>query len=919
MGGRRLRVLADVGWYLPAQRGGSELALHGLLKWLAGRGHDVRVSVRRQSGVGRHVDGVWREHPGNAKRHDWWDWADVAVTQHTITEQACWFARRHDRPLVFYSHRSAQAAGFDLPDGTLVLWNSSAERGVWAGPQLVLYPPVWPDDYRVAALGDGRITQVNLSTLKGGELFWRLVDACPDRRFLGVVGAWTGPGDAQITRRGRVPSNVEVVGTTTDMRTVYGRCRLMLAASAIETFGRVPVEAAASGIPTVAHPTPGLREALGDAAVWCDRDDPAAWVEALGRFDDPQVWSEMSERARQRSSELARLAVEQCMEVEAAMCAMAKVRPPDSPTVAAPFTSDDARIAANVADDSPVRPLRVAFLGNFTQPWCSEVGWAETLERLGHTVVRLQENQQTWRTVEEQAQHCDLLWWTRTWGVQPERHGGGVLRRLHDQSVVTVSVHLDLYHRLRDAQIGDPFWQSEHVFTADGDPVSAAKFAAAGIDHHWFPPGITERQAVRAEPAPDRWPDVKVGFVGSGRGGYHRSWPWRETLLAALEDRYGPAFHHAGNSGEPVRLHDLAEFVATVPVIVGDTLCPKRHTRYWSDRYPELLGRGAFLVAPAPLGIDEFWTPGEHFVPYGVGQVGRLLRTVDDWLDRPDERDAMRTAAYEQTLKLSTYTHRISGMLELLADLHPQLRPGAMRRRLVTFAGPHGTAARFHLRAGLEDPDARMQGVDTVTVAEAWEHNDYRLDPAVRGRTFVDVGANIGACTVLAAKLGAARVIAVEPESRNRAMLVANVAENGLADVVTVDQRPAGDGRQKVTVHTTGGGAWSTVDPDGERTVSLAQLVADHDIPQGSWLKVDTEGAEEALLCTAPHDVLDRFERISFEFHFGCGCAPAGVKGERAFGRLMAHLAWTHRVESTWVPPADIGLVHCHRHGHFRP
>ncbi|WP_262928542.1 glycosyltransferase family 4 protein [Streptomyces sp. CBMA152] len=46
---------------------------------------------------------------------------------------------------------------------------------------------------------------------------------------------------------------------------VYSRSRVILMPSLYESWGRVAVEAFASGIPVIAHTTPGLVESMGEA------------------------------------------------------------------------------------------------------------------------------------------------------------------------------------------------------------------------------------------------------------------------------------------------------------------------------------------------------------------------------------------------------------------------------------------------------------------------------------------------------------------------------------------------------------------------------------------------------------------------------------------------------------------------------
>ncbi|MFZ4156354.1 glycosyltransferase [Streptomyces pseudogriseolus] len=74
--------------------------------------------------------------------------------------------------------------------------------------------------------------------------------------------------------------------------------------SLYESWGRVAIEAFASGIPVIAHPTPGLVESLGDAGIFAYRDDLGAWIHALHALKDPANWTQASLRVRARSIEL---------------------------------------------------------------------------------------------------------------------------------------------------------------------------------------------------------------------------------------------------------------------------------------------------------------------------------------------------------------------------------------------------------------------------------------------------------------------------------------------------------------------------------------------------------------------------------------------------------------------------------------
>ncbi len=165
----------------------------------------------------------------------------------------------------------------------------------------VIPPTINPTQYATPTTGQF-VTLINPYEEKGFELAVRLAGACPEIPFL-FVESWKLEDDhrARIEETIAPLGNVTLESRTNDMKTIYGRTRILLAPSKWEeAWGRVASEAHCSGIPVVGSRRGGLPEAIGPGGTVLDYDAPLIdWVAAIR-----QLWNDNKEY--ERVSSLAR-------------------------------------------------------------------------------------------------------------------------------------------------------------------------------------------------------------------------------------------------------------------------------------------------------------------------------------------------------------------------------------------------------------------------------------------------------------------------------------------------------------------------------------------------------------------------------------------------------------------------------------
>lgn len=168
----------------------------------------------------------------------------------------------------------------------------------------VIPPTINPAFYSTPTTGEF-VTLINPYEEKGFDLAVRIAAACPEIPFL-FVESWKLDDDhrARIEATISPLQNVKLEGRTSDMKTVYGRTKILLAPSKWEeAWGRVASEAHCSGIPVVGSRRGGLPEAIGSGGVVLDYDTPLAdWVAAVRRlWSDEAEYKRLSAAARQFS------------------------------------------------------------------------------------------------------------------------------------------------------------------------------------------------------------------------------------------------------------------------------------------------------------------------------------------------------------------------------------------------------------------------------------------------------------------------------------------------------------------------------------------------------------------------------------------------------------------------------------------
>lgn len=297
---RKVKVLAVVHGWMPYLAAGSERMLQHMLAALPKIEYEIEILSRGSADT--RYEATPYEYEGMLVTTGFTPQfePDLIITHHGPSARVVSLLRE-DYPgvpvvAVFHNER------LDIPDilalnADLNVFNTKWVKKAIGRNGLVVHPPLEYERHHVDETGDV-VTLINLQENKGVATFHRLAERMPEVNFLGVIGSH----GEQEPKPG---PNLTVNPGTQDMREVWSQTKVLLAPSEYESFGMVAAEACASGIPVIAHPTPGLVECLGFAGIFVDREDTDTYERTLRLLlTDRQTYEEHSAMATERGHQI---------------------------------------------------------------------------------------------------------------------------------------------------------------------------------------------------------------------------------------------------------------------------------------------------------------------------------------------------------------------------------------------------------------------------------------------------------------------------------------------------------------------------------------------------------------------------------------------------------------------------------------
>lgn len=176
---------------------------------------------------------------------------------------------------------------------------------------------------------------------------------------------------------------------------------------------------------------------------------------------------------------------------------------------------------------------------------------------------------------------------------------------------------------------------------------------------------------------------------------------------------------------------------------------------------------------------------------------------------------------------------------------------------------PTGVAHPIYLRGGT---------YDFHTFRQVFVYKEYNFEMPISPKVIIDGGGNIGLASVFFAnRFNEARIICIEPDTSNFDVLQRNTKPYNRVTCVQagVWHRPA-----NLQVVDQGYGHWGFMvkevapsEPDSIYSVSISQIMQEHNLVEIDLLKLDIEGSEKEVFTENYSDWLPKTKVLVVELH----------------------------------------------------
>lgn len=279
--------------YLPNVKAGAEITAHELNKYLVAAGWRVIIVLhdwKQESLDG--VELVKFDAEEGPKQEELFKAADVFFCQNYVAQDALKVLEPYGKPVVYFLHiekekQDVLQTRFGVP--LAVVYNSltQKEQNPTVHPSTIVRPFIEWSSFkpRFREIQNGPVILLNCNENKGGKVLQNLAAQMRDVPFVGVRGAYSKQLDSDSAQ----PANLTYRPLVEDPRPIYEEAGVVIMPSKSESWGRVALEAMASGVPVIVSTAGGLRESTGGAAAaTCRIDDMTCWSQTIRRLRGDQ-------------------------------------------------------------------------------------------------------------------------------------------------------------------------------------------------------------------------------------------------------------------------------------------------------------------------------------------------------------------------------------------------------------------------------------------------------------------------------------------------------------------------------------------------------------------------------------------------------------------------------------------------------